>query len=114
MGQRNIYVARESRVVDFRGTRISITKGRTTAETDAPILDAYPDLFVPITAHHRAGRVTGDPVEQATSAPGEKRDAPPDIARKGAAKKATAKKATASKGDADDTRDDDADDGDDG
>ena len=92
MAARNIYMATESRVVDFGGTRVAIQKGRTTAETGAPILDAYPELFAPIVAHHKAsGSVPGGRVEQATAAPGERRDAPPKVAKKATVKKAEPK-----------------------
>jgi len=115
MGQRNIYIANTSRVVDFGGTRVAIRKGRTTAETGAPILEAFPGMFDPVEAQHKAA-ADGGGVEQATAAPGERRDAPPDVAKKATGtKKSAAKKATASKGRNDDGADgdDDTDDSDD-
>jgi len=102
-----IYRATASFVLDLNGRRYAAHKGRTTVEEGHPLLEARPGAFRPLVADLRvADAQEGGQVEQATAAPGEKRDAPPlraskKATAKKASKKATAKKATASK-DADD------------
>jgi len=92
----DIYVATSSFVVDLDGRRYVAHKGRTTIEAGHPLLEARPGSFRPQVADIRLPGNAGG-VEQATAAPGERRDAPDLTERKATSKKAAAKKATAKK-----------------
>lgn len=62
----DIHVARVSAMVIWQGRRYRIQRGRTTAREGHPILREHPDAWAPL-------RVDFD-VEQATAAPGERRN----------------------------------------
>lgn len=61
----DIYVAKDSGVIEVEGERVVVTKGQTRVRAGHQILADYPDLFEPIGVHFD--------VERATRAPGERR-----------------------------------------
>lgn len=61
----DIFVARESFSTDLDGVPVTVQKGATRVRAGHPLLQGREDLFEPITVHYD--------VEQATSAPGERR-----------------------------------------
>lgn len=63
----DLYVAKTSAVVKLGGERHWIRKGLTVARSGHPIMDGREAMFEPLRVHY-------DTVEQATAAPGEKRD----------------------------------------
>jgi hypothetical protein len=67
----DIYVATESFSIPIDGVVQQIHKGLTRVREGHPLLKAAPDYFAPIdtSVHYE--------MEQATAAPGEKRNAPP-------------------------------------
>lgn len=68
----DVYVCIESAAFEYEGNMVVVNKGFTRVRAGHPILDAYPDLFEPITVHYDVERR----VEQATAGPGEKRSLP--------------------------------------
>lgn len=60
-----LYVACESFVTNLGGVDIVVTQDQTRVREGHELIVRYPQLFKPITAHYE--------VEQATSAPGERR-----------------------------------------
>lgn len=61
----DIFVARDSFSTEIDGVPVSVQKGVTRVRAGHPLLEGREGLFEPITVHFD--------VEQATSAPGEKR-----------------------------------------
>lgn len=62
----NVYVAKKTAVLQVDGKRVTIRRGLTRVREGHPLLDGREDLFEPLTVHYD--------VEQASAAPGEKRD----------------------------------------
>lgn len=75
----SLLVAKANTVVRHRGKRVVLRKGVTTAEDGADIVREHGNLWEPLGVDYPA---RGAPVEQATAAPGEKRDLDLPSARK--------------------------------
>lgn len=72
-----LLVAKTNAVVQYRGRRVVLRRGATIAERDADIVRDRPALWEPLRVDFPGGgnpQRPAPPVEQATAAPGEKRD----------------------------------------
>ena len=67
----SILAARDSFIGEIKGQVMDIRKG-DLFEADHPAVAKWPDLFEPVTMRFPVDRKSGK-VEQATAAPGEKR-----------------------------------------
>lgn len=72
-----ILVANVTASLKHNGQRVCLVAGQTLVRADDPIVKGREDMFEPLVV----GYLGGGPVEQATAAPGEKRDITPKQTR---------------------------------
>ena len=70
----DIYVAKQSAVLFLDGKRHFVHKDRTRVREGHPLLARNPGMFKPLDVDYDVEPRDAAPVEQATAAPGEKRN----------------------------------------
>jgi hypothetical protein len=73
MMSQDILVANVTASLKYNGQRVCLVAGKTLVRADDPIVKGREDMFRPLAV----GYLAGGPVEQATAAPGEKREITP-------------------------------------
>lgn len=84
MGSTDILVANVTATLKHEGRRFYLVRGKTLVRADDPVVEGHKSMFEPLHIEYLGG-----PVEQATAAPGEKREiaAKPQARRKPPAKR---------------------------